>query len=460
LRIVIPTTGSQGDLHPYLALGVGLRVAGHDVCLATHTDFGPLIQQKGLEFFPIGGSSRDLHASREGLRMQRAGQNPFAFMRHFAQTRKPLMIDLMAGLLEACREADLLLVGTTAFLPGHSVAEKLKIPAFNVHYVPTSQTTAFAHCLAPELPSWLPGRPLYNWLSYAVVGEYFWQQLGSAVNHARDQVLGLPPLPLLGPPPRLFKDLPTLYGYSPQVIPRPVDWPSHHVIVGHWFLESSSDYCPPAALVKFLDEGPPAISIGFSGMQNGRTEEVTELVTQALARCGQRGVVLTGWGGLCAGRASDQVFFAEAVPHDWLFPRVAAVVHHGGAGSTAQALRAGVPAVVAPFMADQPFWGRQIARLGVGPEPILQQQLTVERLARAIHQAVSDEGMRTRAAELGRKVRAEDGVGAAVDALHAFLTPSLAYMDRRQPLRIPDFNYTVRRRRPLLSRETAQPSGV
>jgi UDP:flavonoid glycosyltransferase YjiC (YdhE family) len=149
-------------------------------------------------------------------------------------------------------------------------------------------------------------------------------------------------------------------------------------------------------------------------MSNRKPEETADLILQALARTHQRAIILSGWGGMHKADWPDSVFVLDSVPFAWLFPRVAAVVHHGGAGTTAAGLRAGVPSVVIPFFADQPFWGRRVAELGVGPAPIPRRKLTVERLAQAIESALSDQAMRQRAASLGSRIRAEDGVGCAV----------------------------------------------
>jgi sterol 3beta-glucosyltransferase len=206
---------------------------------------------------------------------------------------------------------------------------------------------------------------------------------------------------------------PILYGFSPSVIAPPRDWGEHVHVTGYWFLDPPSDWTPPPALVEFLQAGPPPVYIGFGSMSSQRPEETAALVGQALARAGQRAIMLSGWGGLHQAD-SDSVFMVDSVPHAWLFPQVAAVVHHGGAGTTAASLRAGVPSIVIPFHGDQPFWGQRVADLGVGPAPIPRRNLTVERLAQAIHRAVTDQPMRQRAADLGAKIRAEDGVARAV----------------------------------------------
>jgi UDP:flavonoid glycosyltransferase YjiC (YdhE family) len=430
LRIAILSTGSQGDCVPYVALGTGLQAAGHKVVFGTHTDFAPLVRSRGLDFFPIAGDSRALHETLEGRKMLIAEANPFVFMRQYAEMRKPFIRSLVARCWEACKGADQVFVSSTCFLPGHAVCEKLGVPMVPIHYVPNCPSRAIQHCLMPELPAWLPGRGFYNWLSYIVVGEYFWQVLGTWVNDARVNVLGLRPLPPLGPPLGLFADLQILYGYSPLVCPRPSDLGPHHAVTGFWYMDRLTDWRPPAALVDFIEAGPPPVSIGFGSMQGACAEEITDIVVKALDRCGQRGVLLTGWGGLCPADHSDRLLAVQSVPHDWLFPRMAAVVHHGGAGTTASGLRAGVPNVIVPFMADQPFWGRRVAALGVGPEPIRHSRLTVERLAHAIRTAVTDPLMRVRAASLGAKLRVENGVGKAVEAFHRFLEAPKAVPDR------------------------------
>ena len=141
---------------------------------------------------------------------------------------------------------------------------------------------------------------------------------------------------------------------------------------------------------------------------------LTDVALESLARTGQRGVLSSGWGTLGAGALPPTVIAVRDVPHEWLLPRMRAVVHHGGAGTTGAALRAGVPSIIAPLGFDQPYWGRRVAELGVGPPPIPRRRLTIERLASAIDRAVRDEAMRRRAAELGAQLRTEHGVQAAV----------------------------------------------
>jgi sterol 3beta-glucosyltransferase len=244
---------------------------------------------------------------------------------------------------------------------------------------------------------------------------------GGAIGAWRREALGLPPA--RGPLVVRGRPVPMLYAYSEAVVPRPADWDAHTVVTGYWFLDAPAGWQPPAALREFLAAGPPPVYVGFGSMFMAGGAETTRLVLQALALSGQRGVVATGWGGLTAETAPSDVFFLEAAPHDWLFPQVAAVVHHGGAGTTGAGLRAGRPTLICPLVGDQPFWGRRVAALGVGPAPLPLFKLTAERLADAITRATTEAGMRQRAAALGEHLRREDGVGRAVTFINAHLDP-------------------------------------
>ncbi len=420
MRIVIPTTGSVGDLQPYVALGLGLQAFGHEVRLATHADYEPAVRARGLDFYAIEEDARAFHAQEAGRRMFTAGTNPFVFLREFVRLRQPRMRSLMARCLEACRGADAVVGASTALLISNSVAEKLKIPFISASLQPTTPTRFLVNSLFPPLPDWFPLSGVYNFASHLLVGEILWQLLGPAINRARAEVLGLPPFPFLGPL-KVMKEIPVLHGYSSAVVPRPRDWRAENHLTGFWFLKRPRDWRPPAELVDFLEAGPPPVYVGFGSMPNRHPHEVAALVTDALRRAGQRGILAAGWGGLAGSPKSDQVLLVESVPHDWLFPRVRAVVHHGGAGTTAAGLRAGVPSVLVPYMADQPFWGGRVLALGVGPRPIPRKELTAPRLAEAIRAAVQNQALRRRAAELGQRLRAENGVAHAVGVIHRYL---------------------------------------
>ncbi|HVS40526.1 MAG TPA: glycosyltransferase [Gemmataceae bacterium] len=414
MRLTIPTTGSRGDVQPYVALGLGLQAAGHRVRLATHADFEPFVRSYGLDFHAIEADGRALQATDAGDRMLQAGTNPVVFLHHYLRLRAPLLRGMLRNCCDACRDADAVLLTTTAPLLGHSVAEKIGVPTFRTSLQPTAMSRCHPNFLLPEAPDWLPGRGLYNLGTHGLVGATMWQMWRPTFNAARADVLGLPPLPFFGPGGDFLKPTLALDGYSSLVVPKPPDWPATHHLTGYWFLGAPPGWQPAADLTAFLDAGPPPVCVGFGCNHNRDAGHVTEHVIRALRRVGVRGLLLTGWGGLEAPPRSDQFFPVESVPHDWLYPRMAAVVHHGGAGSTAAGLRAGVPSILVPFCSDQPFWARRVHRLGAGPKPIPRKLFCAERLERALRRAVGDGALRLRAAEIGRRIRAEDGVGRAV----------------------------------------------
>jgi len=297
VRIVIPTTGSRGDVQPFVALGRGLQAAGHHVRLATHADFERLVRRHDLDFFPIEANGRALQSSDTGDRMLKAGSNPFAFMREFTELRKPLVHQLMAKGREACADADLILLSPTAAFVSLSIAESLGVPTCWTALQPTAPSRYLANFFFPSAPWWLPGKFIYNLASHFVAGETLWQMMRKVLNQARREALDLPPMPFLGPMAATLRPDPHLYGFSPRVVPRPDDWGAHHHITGFWSLDDP-DYEPSVDLTDFLESGPPPVYVGFGSMHDRDSEGLTAMVLDALERAGQRGVLHTGWGAL------------------------------------------------------------------------------------------------------------------------------------------------------------------
>jgi UDP:flavonoid glycosyltransferase YjiC (YdhE family) len=412
MRIAIVASGSRGDVQPYIALGKGLKEAGHVVRLVTHQDFDLLVNSSGLEFWPIKGKVQDIAQSQEMRALLERG-NFLAIMSQMAKEAQRGALVLAEAALAACRGVELVLGGIGGLFVGVSVAEKLGLPFLQAYYIPFTPTRAYPSFLFHRLPSWLGGP--FNRLSYHLVRQVMWQGFRSADKLARKKVLGLPAASFWGPyTSDSTRHCPILYGFSPSVIPPAPDWDDTTHVTGYWFLDPPADWAPPPALVEFLQAGPPPVYIGFGSMSNRNPEETTDIILRALARAKQRGIILSGWSGLHKTDLPDSVFMLDSVPFSWLFPRVAAVVHHGGTGTTAAGLRAGVPSIVTPFFGDQFFWGQRVAELGAGPEPVPHKKLTVERLASAIQIVLSDRAIRQRAAELGKKIQAEDGVARAV----------------------------------------------
>jgi UDP:flavonoid glycosyltransferase YjiC (YdhE family) len=249
----------------------------------------------------------------------------------------------------------------------------------------------------------------------------------------RGELLRLPRLPFSGPSARQLERTPLYYAYSPTVIPRPADWAERIHVTGFWFSDPPPGWTPPPDLVSFLESGPPPVYVGFGSMPSGSAEDTLKLILKALELSHQRCVLLSGWAGIGEDRKlPEYAFGVESVPHSWLFPRMRAVVHHGGAGTTGAGLRAGVPSIVTPFVADQPNWGRRVEALGVGPRAILFRELTADLLADAIRQATSDTVMRQRASAIGEQIRSEDGVGTTVDLFMSFVCSGESLIPRTE----------------------------
>jgi sterol 3beta-glucosyltransferase len=422
-EIAIVASGTRGDVQPYVALGKGLKEAGHHVRLLTSEDFETLVTDAGLAFDSTGPSIEAVINSDE-WRKTLESSNFLLILSKMQNEMKRQAAGLAQRIPGLLKGSDLIITGTGGIGGTFAVAEMLNIPFVQAYVFPFTPTQEFPSPLVPTLPL---GR-LLNPLSFHVMRQLLWQSSKASDVTTRD-LLGLPKGSFWGPFRRLRdQKIPVLYGYSRHVLPPPTDWDESHHVTGYWFLDAPNSWTPPADLVEFLEAGPPPVYIGFGSMGSRNPEEAGKLALEALERSGQRGVLASGWGGLKAATLPKSVHLISSIPHSWLFERMSAVVHHGGAGTTVAGLRAGVPSIIVPFMGDQPFWGKRVADLGVGPTPIPRKKLTSQRLAEAITEATSNATMKERASELGKLIRAEDGVGNAV-----------AFIERRMENALPVF---------------------
>jgi UDP:flavonoid glycosyltransferase YjiC (YdhE family) len=410
--IAVIAVGTRGDVQPLVALAKGLHCSGHTVRVATTLEFETLVTEQGLDFFLLSGSPSQMMQGADMMAAMGGNQNPIALVRGIRRTIGPMFSQGVAEVWAASQGADAMILSMLGFFAGYHVAEKLGIPFYEGYVLPGRPTRAFP---SPLLGMDLRLGGVANWLSHTLLLNLGWRLLQPLTNRARRVALDMPPLSV----PRLFRKFerehqPVLHGYSPLVLPKPPDWAEWHHVTGYWFLDRPLDWQPPDALTDFLESGPPPVYVGFGSMTGSDPARVAAIVLEALRLSGQRGLLLTGWGGIDASDLPEDVFKIDSAPHDWLFPRMAAVVHHGGSGTTAAGLRAGVPSIIVPFGGDQALWGRCVRELGVGPAAIPRKKLTADRLVDAIRLAAGDKAMRARAAALGKKIRAEDGVGQAV----------------------------------------------
>ncbi len=416
MKITIFAAGSRGDIQPCIALARGLQQAGYTISLAAPENFAELARNYQVGFRPLRGDVQQIMASDTGRKfMETGGGNPLRSIRAIRQMIAPVVRIMAHDAYEACLDAEgLICLGVfNAF--GQSIAEALHIPVIHIEPTPLLPTRAFP---APSWPIQKNIGGMHNYVSglamYNVVSMWY----RPFVNDFRKR-LGLPARSAAGFY-RALRATPMLSAYSAGVIPHPPDWPDSVHVTGYFFLESDPAWEPPPELLAFLDAGEPPVYVGFGSMSGRNPEKLAGIILEALNICGRRGLLLTGWGGLRTESARDNVFVLDSAPHDRLFPRMAAVVHHGGAGTTAEGLRAGVPTVIVPFIFDQSFWGARVQALGLGPEPISQKKLTARRLADAITTAVTDAGMNQKARACGEIIRAENGVSNAVRIIRVY----------------------------------------
>jgi sterol 3beta-glucosyltransferase len=418
MKIAILTVGSRGDIEPYLALATGLERAGHEVTIAAPAQYAGWIGSFGVEVFATRFDTGGFMAGRR----QDAGP--------LSQNPTEQAVGVIDDYAAACKGADLILQTSVAW-GGVEIAAATGAAVAFAHAFPATPTREFPAFLLSWRGS-LGGA--YNFWTQRVAQRIAWAIFGKTLNVWRSRQ-GLPRLrsyPEMVSPAQAAGS-PTLYPYSPAVLPKPADWPETDHVTGYWLLRAPADWELPRDLRDFLDSGPPPVLFGFGSMTGRNPQKRTREVVRALELSGHRGVIVTGGGGaLTRIDAPSSVMFIDNAPFSRLFPRMAAVVHHGGAGTTATALRAGVPSIMMPVGFDQFAWAQIIERLGVGVDGGRMSRLNAERLSRSIAKAINDEGMRRRVADLANQIEGEDGIARAVAILERHAASFFARQHNRQ----------------------------
>jgi UDP:flavonoid glycosyltransferase YjiC (YdhE family) len=420
-RCTVLGLGSRGDLQPLLALAVGLKAAGFAVRFAAPADYEPAVVAQGLEFFRLTGNAAGFFGGPAGIAMRDRVRDAREFQRFFTDYLGTFLDKLLRSCWEACQGSEALFCWSWT-RAGPSLAEKLGVPLFVVSATPVLHlpTTGFANPFQGR--SDLKLGPIYNRLSWARALPF--TRIGqSQVDRWRQETLGLAPLPWRTEL-QALRRLPHLFGYSPSVLPKPWDWAPWVHVTGFWFLDQVDSYVPPPELAAFLEAGEPPVAVGFSSQVSNEARRISAAMVEALRLSGRRGILISGFGGLRGIELPDTIFRIDSVPYDWLLPRVAAMVHQGGAGSTGAVLRAGVPSFAVPFGYEQALWGRRIAELGAGPPPLQPAALSAATLAAAIERVAGTARFRSGAAEVAAAIGAEKGVATAVDLIERTLSSS------------------------------------
>ncbi|KAI5205756.1 UDP-Glycosyltransferase/glycogen phosphorylase [Aureobasidium subglaciale] len=433
LNIVIQIVGSRGDVQPFIALGNELQKFGHRVRLATHDLFRDFVTQAGLEFHPIGGDPNELMSymvKNPGLipsmKTMQAGE---------ISKKREMISEMLDGCWRSCIEpdevtgapfvADAIIANPPSFAHIHC-AQALCIPVHLMFTMPWTATKSFPHPLA-NIQDNNAEPSMVNRLSYAMVEWMTWQGLADVVNLWRE-TMDLEPVPTTeGPFLAYTQNIPTTYCWSGALVPKPADWGQHIDVCG-FFFRDMPDYQPPQDLQEFLDAGTTPIYIGFGSIVLEDPENISNIISEAVSNTGVRCILSKGWAGLRNVSNSPNIFELGDCPHEWLFQRVSAVIHHGGAGTAACGLKNGLPSLVCPFFGDQPFWGEMIHAAGAGPKPIHHNSLTAENLSEAINYLTTPEATLA-ARKIADRMSAENGVKTAVQSFHRNLPHESARCD-------------------------------
>ncbi|MFG1811608.1 glycosyltransferase [Streptomyces sp. NPDC049040] len=417
MRIQVITVGTTGSVAPYTGLAHRLMAEGHEVELVTHAKFAKMVTCCGLAMRELEADPFEaLIGARTSLDAAGRGSNPLRTLRSlgsFVRAAEEGMASLADSILAAVNpKADLLLLSSIVAPIGSVIARYHGIASMGVFLQPDVPTAEFAHCTL----AWRPeGRAN---IMRARAANALMDTAYRTANRGLHARLGL----TLRGGHRLRADRersqwPIWHGYSPWVVPHPADWRPGLYEAGYWWPHECPTWQPPALVTDFLAAGPPPVLIGFGSMMPGDPQQLGESAAQALRQAGLRGIIQSGWAGLSV--VDDDVITVDSLPHGWLMPRTAAVVHHAGAGTTAAGLRAGVPAVPVPVMTDQPWWAARLLQLGVAADAIPYRELTSARLADALIRATQDPEVARNAAVAADRLAEEDGAGAVARAIVA-----------------------------------------
>jgi len=408
MEITLLTYGSQGDVEPFLALARGLIDAGHRVNLAAPEYYKERINISGIEFFGYPGNPQQLVKDL----VDEAGRNWADMIRSVSRFVIPLASAVVNQSWKASENADLIIHSFLLTSTGFEIAQEKSIPDISAQTFPVfSNTSDFPAPVFPDLPL----GNLYRRFSHHFVTQTFKHGSNILYRWIRKANPDLPPLTAWPFQKGSDWQTPILYAFSPNVISRPEDWPENVHITGYWFSQRSSSWKPQKDLEDFIEAGPLPVAVVFGSTRSKKIARIIQMIVEALLICNQRGVIVT----------DDQIFRplnpsvcqVDYVPYDWLFERSAAVIHHGGAGTTGKGLQAGVPNILIPFTSDQPFWGDQVFKLGVGPKPLAPGRLTVNKLVNAIKAVTQDQNIRNRARLLGAEMEKENGIAQAIEII-------------------------------------------
>lgn len=415
LRITCLTIGSRGDVQPYIALCKGLLADGHRPKIATHREFESWVRKHGIDFAPVEGDPAEL------MRIcVENGMFTYSFLKEASVKFRGWIDELLSSAWQACQDTDLLIESPSA-MAGIHIAEALHVPYFRAFTMPWTRTRAYPHAFA--VPDHKMGGA-YNFITYVMFDNVFWKAIAGQVNRWRKKELGLRSTNLDKMQPN---KVPFLYNFSPSVVVPPIDYSDWIRVTGYWFLDEASDWTPPPALTDFISrarqDGKKIVYIGFGSIVVSDPAALTARVVESVLKADVRCILSKGWSDRLGNQNASvpevplppEIHQIKSAPHDWLFQQIDAACHHGGAGTTGASLRAGIPTIIKPFFGDQFFFGSRVEDLGVG---ICMRKVNTTVFSRALWEATQSERMIVKARVLGERIRKENGVANAIQAIY------------------------------------------
>ncbi|XZE32437.1 glycosyltransferase [Pirellulaceae bacterium SH501] len=425
MRVLLATVGSRGDVQPFVALAMGLRDAGHTVAICTCPKFREFVVGHGIEFLHLDDGLLRLLESDLGRKLLQNLTGVVGLLKTMPRVIKQIgpiqkrMVDDCWAAVETFRPDAIVFHSKLFCVP--SFAAVRNIPAILTMFCPLLVPTGDFPLFGPSLGStWNRGTyRIARWITAAGTRGYMrdWRsrfdKAGASNASSPSRV-------------STSKSVPVMHAYSETLSSRPADWPDAAMVSGYWFMPQDNldgnldrvPWKPSSELVEFLRQGPAPVYFGFGSMA-GDSARITRNILSAISKTDLRAVLATGWGGIDLVPRSEKVFVIDSVPHEWLFPQMAAVVHHGGAGTTAAGLAAGCPTVISPFGLDQPFWGRCVEKRGAGLKIPSPSRVTDDQIAKAIIQVTREVSYRDAARTIQSQLVRERGVERAIEMIEA-----------------------------------------
>lgn len=411
MNITILSFGSRGDLQPFVALAHALIDEKHDVTIAGAHEYRAFIERQGLTFTSIGVTISDLIKKSINRQYGPKKKKLPIYTKKEIQEITEEYYTWLDNSYKACAGSDLIIFSGLSLSYSKHIADALKVPIIRAHLSPMVQSNYYT---CPGFPD-IPLGKAYNRFTFKAMEHIIWGASGKGVNKWRKEY-NLSPITAKEYFDYMHKaQIPTICAFSPSIFPKPKDWGQHIEITGYWFHDEERIWKPRQDLLNFLDAGEKPVYIGFGSMHSGKNDSTREMILEALRQTKSRAILAGGWDDYEEVKKTKDYFVINEAPHNWLFPKMKAVVHHGGAGTTAAGLRAGTPAVIVPLIADQPFWSKKANNLGAAVKPLPFGKLNVKRLSKRLQEISASARILETTTDISKKIQEENGIQNALN---------------------------------------------